>query len=54
MALGDRQDEELVASLADGDLAALRELYRRHAPWMKARLTRNRRASWRCEPSPSS
>lgn len=34
------EDPELVAALADGDLAALRQLYDRHAPWLSARLTR--------------
>lgn len=27
-------------ALADGDLAALRELHARHAPWLRARLSR--------------
>jgi RNA polymerase sigma-70 factor (ECF subfamily) len=36
-------DAELVAALADGDLAALRKLYDRHAAWLSARL--NRRCS---------
>ena len=35
-----RSDEELVAAVADGDRAALRELHDLHAPWVRARLTR--------------
>jgi len=35
-----RSDEELVAALADGDRAALRELHQRHAPWLLLRLSR--------------
>jgi RNA polymerase sigma-70 factor (ECF subfamily) len=31
-------DDELIASLADGDDTALRELFDRHAPWLAARL----------------
>ena len=31
-------DEELVARVAAGDDAALRELFSRHAPWLAARL----------------
>ncbi len=31
-------DAELVAAIADGDRAALRELYVRHQPWLTARL----------------
>ncbi len=31
-------DAELVAAIADGDRAALRELYLRHQPWLTARL----------------
>ena len=31
-------DEELVARVAAGDDTALRELFRRHAPWLAARL----------------
>ena len=31
-------DPELVAAIADGDVGALRELHRRHAPWLAARL----------------
>ena len=33
-------DAELVAALAQGDLAALRVLYDRHAPWLSVRLSR--------------
>lgn len=33
-------DPELVRSVGDGDSAALRELYDRHAPWLHARLMR--------------
>jgi RNA polymerase sigma factor (sigma-70 family) len=33
-------DPELLAALASGDLAAMRTLYDRHAPWLAARLTR--------------
>jgi RNA polymerase sigma-70 factor (ECF subfamily) len=33
-------DAELVTALARGDVAALRELYNRHAPWLTARLSR--------------
>ena len=33
-----RSDAELVAAIADGDRAALRELYVRHQPWLTARL----------------
>src|SRR4051812_5626722 len=33
-------DPELLAALAGGDLAAMRTLYDRHAPWLAARLTR--------------
>jgi RNA polymerase sigma-70 factor (ECF subfamily) len=33
-------DLELVVALAEGDVAALRELHRRHAPWLSARLAR--------------
>ncbi len=36
----DRSDRELVADVAAGSTAALEELYRRHAPWLTARLTR--------------
>ena len=31
-------DAELIAAVADGDDAALRELFGRHAPWLAARL----------------
>ncbi|GAA3347978.1 RNA polymerase sigma factor [Amorphoplanes nipponensis] len=31
-------DDELIAAVAAGDDAALRELFSRHAPWMAARL----------------
>ena len=31
-------DDELIAAMADGDDAALRELFARHAPWLAARL----------------
>ena len=33
-------DAELVAALAQGDLAALRQLYDRHAAWLSVRLSR--------------
>lgn len=33
-------DRELVARVATGSTAALEELYRRHAPWLTARLAR--------------
>ena len=33
-------DAELVTALAQGDLAALRQLYDRHAAWLSARLSR--------------
>ena len=36
----ERTDAGLVAALADGDRAALAELYARHAPWLVLRLTR--------------
>jgi RNA polymerase sigma-70 factor (ECF subfamily) len=36
-------DAELLAAVADGDRQALEVLYRRHAPWLMARL--NRRCS---------
>lgn len=35
-----RDDAALVHAAADGDSAALRVLYDRHAPWLTARLTR--------------
>ena len=31
-------DDELIAALAAGDDTALRELFRRHAPWLAGRL----------------
>lgn len=34
------RDAELVAALAQGDLAALRQLYDRHAAWLSVRLSR--------------
>jgi RNA polymerase sigma-70 factor (ECF subfamily) len=36
----ERSDADLVADLADGDRAALGELYARHAPWLVLRLSR--------------
>lgn len=36
----DRSDGDLVEAIADRDRDALRELYDRHAPWLRARLTR--------------
>lgn len=36
----DRSDVELLAAVADGDRAALRVLYDRHAPWLALRLAR--------------
>ena len=36
----ERQDDELLGALADGDRAALETLYFRHAPWLTARLQR--------------
>jgi RNA polymerase sigma-70 factor (ECF subfamily) len=33
-------DDELIAAVAGGDDAALRELFSRHAPWLAARLRR--------------
>ena len=36
----ERSDADLVAALADGDRAALGELYARHAPWLVLRLSR--------------
>jgi RNA polymerase sigma-70 factor, ECF subfamily len=33
-------DEALLAAVANGDRAALRSLYERHAPWLTLRLTR--------------
>lgn len=35
-----RSDPELVAAVADGDRAALRELHDRHVVWVTARLRR--------------
>jgi RNA polymerase sigma-70 factor (ECF subfamily) len=35
-----RPDGELLSAVADRDRAALRELYERHAPWLRARLAR--------------
>lgn len=40
MANIDDSDAELVFALGQGDLAALRELHARHAPWLRARLAR--------------
>jgi RNA polymerase sigma-70 factor, ECF subfamily len=34
------RDEALLAAVADGDRAALRSLYERHAPWLTLRLAR--------------
>jgi RNA polymerase sigma-70 factor (ECF subfamily) len=31
-------DDELIARVARGDDAALRDLFRRHAPWLAVRL----------------
>lgn len=39
-ALASADDGELLALVADGDRSALRELYRRHAPWLVLRLSR--------------
>lgn len=36
----DRDDATLLRAAADHDLAAIRELYDRHAPWLSARLMR--------------
>jgi RNA polymerase sigma-70 factor (ECF subfamily) len=36
----ERSDADLVAALADGDRAALGDLYARHAPWLVLRLSR--------------
>jgi len=33
-------DDDLIAGVANGDDAALRELFERHAPWLAARLRR--------------
>ncbi len=35
---GDSEDRALVARIARGDRSALEQLYRRHAPWLTARL----------------
>src|SRR3712207_2297422 len=35
-----RSDGELLVAVADRDRAALRDLYDRHAPWLRARLSR--------------
>jgi RNA polymerase sigma-70 factor (ECF subfamily) len=42
LAAGDSQmdDTALLTAIADGDSAALRELFERHAPWVAARLRR--------------
>jgi RNA polymerase sigma-70 factor, ECF subfamily len=37
---GMRPDAELLSAVGDQDRGALRELYERHAPWLRARLTR--------------
>ena len=36
----ERDDRALVAAVVDGDRAALRVLYERHAPWLVVRLSR--------------
>ncbi len=36
---GEVPDAELLAALAEGDFAALRQLYDRHAPWLSVRLS---------------
>jgi RNA polymerase sigma-70 factor (ECF subfamily) len=36
----ERTDEALMAAVADGDRAALRELHARHSPWITSRLAR--------------
>ena len=36
----ERSDHDLVVAMSDGDAAALRELYDRHAPWLSIRLRR--------------
>jgi RNA polymerase sigma-70 factor (ECF subfamily) len=36
----DRSDADLLAAVAGGERRALEELYRRHAPWLTARLSR--------------
>ncbi|XVV08439.1 RNA polymerase sigma factor [Actinoplanes sp. CA-131856] len=35
-----RSDDELLGAVAERDRGALRELYERHAPWLRARLSR--------------
>lgn len=35
-----RDDVQLLAALANGDMAAMRALYDRHAPWLSVRLNR--------------
>jgi RNA polymerase sigma-70 factor (ECF subfamily) len=40
MTAGRPQDAELLAAVGSRDLAALRELYDRHAPWLSVRLAR--------------
>jgi RNA polymerase sigma-70 factor (ECF subfamily) len=40
MVVLERSDEVLVAAVADGDRAALRELHDRHAAWITSRLRR--------------
>jgi RNA polymerase sigma-70 factor (ECF subfamily) len=35
-----RDDGQLLSALSDGDMAAMRTLYDRHAPWLSVRLTR--------------
>jgi len=39
-AVDQRSDAALLAATADGDQAALHELYERHSPWLYARLLR--------------
>lgn len=40
MVPGGVTDEDLIAAISEGDRAALRELYERHAPWLMVRLSR--------------
>ena len=40
MVVVERSDEALLAAVAGGDRAALRELHDRHAPWITSRLRR--------------
>ncbi len=40
VAAPERSDADLLAAVADGERTALEELYRRHAPWLTARLHR--------------